>query len=122
MSAPIEEEIRAAASMASLALAILVFFTNLRRESLDTYLARVTPLGWRTVAEALPDVFLTLLTAVAVVAMAPLCFDSFSLGDVGSRPGVLPTMFALIWFGFALLLAFQIWMVGRRLWAAVSAR
>jgi hypothetical protein len=122
MTTPIEEEIRAAASMASLALAILVFFTNMRRESLKTYLARVTPFGWRTVADALPDLFLTLLTGVAVVAMAPLCFESFSLGDVGSRSGVLPTMFALIWFGFALVLAFQVWMVGRRFWAAVSAR
>jgi hypothetical protein len=122
MPAPIEEEIRAAASMASLALAILVFFTNMRREALQKHLERVAPFSWRTVADALPDLALTLLTAIAVVAMAPLCFDSFSLGDVGRRSGVLSTMFALIWLGFALVLAFQIWMVGRRFWAAVSAR
>jgi hypothetical protein len=94
----------------------------MRRESLETYLKRVTPLSWRTVAEALPDLVLTLLTAIAVVAMAPLCLDSFSLDDVGSRTGVLSTMFALIWLGFTLVLAFQVWMVVRRLWAAVSAR
>ena len=122
MPTPIEEEIRAAASMASLALAILVFFTNMRRESLERYLARVTPFGWRTVADALPDLVLTVLTAIAVMAMAPLCFDSFSLDDVGKRSGVLSTMFALIWLGFTLVLAFQVWMVGRRFWAAVSAR
>lgn len=48
MPTPIEEEIRAAASMASLALAILVFFTNMRREALERYLARVTPFGGRS--------------------------------------------------------------------------
>jgi hypothetical protein len=99
-----------------------VFFTNMRRESLEMYLARVTPFGWRTVADALPDLVLTVLTAIAVVAMAPLWFDSFSLNDVGRRSGALSTMFALIWFGFALVLAFQVWIVGRRFWAAISAR
>jgi hypothetical protein len=122
MPTPIEEEIRAAASMASLALAILVFFTNMRRGSLERYLTRVTPFGWRTVADGLPDLVLTILTAIAVMAMAPLCFDSFSFDDVGKRSGVLSTMFALIWLGFTLVLAFQVWMVGRRFWAAVSAR
>jgi hypothetical protein len=119
---PIEEEIRAAASMASLALAILVFFTNMRREALERYLARVTPFGWRTVADALPDLVLTVLTAIAVVAMAPLCFASFSLDELGTHPGALPTLFALIWLGFTLVLAFQVWLVIRRFWAAVSAR
>jgi uncharacterized membrane protein len=122
MPTPIDEEIRSAASMASLALALVVFFTNMRRESLGKYLERVTPFGWRTVADALPDLVLTVLTAIAVTAMAPLCFDGFALDDVGKRSGVLSTMFALIWLGFTLVLAFQVWMVARRFWAAVSAR
>jgi hypothetical protein len=122
ISATVDNEISAAASMASLALAILVFFTTMRREALKTYLERVSPFSWRTVADALPDMFLTLLTGAAVVAMAPLCFDSFSLGDVGTRRGVLPSMFALIWLGFVVLLAVQLWMVGRRIWAAATTR
>jgi hypothetical protein len=113
MLATLEEEIQAAASMASLALAILVFFTNMRRESLKTYLERVRPFGWRTIGDALPDLFLTVLTAGAVLAMAPLCFDSFSVSELGTRAGVLPSMFALIWLGFVILLAFQVGMVGR---------
>lgn len=117
----LDEEIRAAASMASLALAILVFFTNMRRDSLAKYLEVVSPFGWRTVADALPDLFLTALTTVAVVAMAPLCFDSFSVRTVGSRSGVLPTMFALIWLGFLLVLVFQLWMIVRRFYAAATA-
>ena len=108
--------------MASLALALVVFFTNMRRESLKRYLERVTPLGWRTVTDVVPDLVLTALTGTAVLAMAPLCFDAFSLGDVGKRSGVLSTMFALIWLGFSLVLAFQLWMIVRRFWAAVSAR
>jgi hypothetical protein len=108
--------------MASLALAILVFFTNMRRDALKAYLEEVDALGFRTIADALPDIFLTLLTTAAVVVMAPLCFESFDIGKVGSRGGVLPSMFGLIWLGFVLVLAFQVWMVGRRFHAAVKAR
>lgn len=122
IAATVEDEIRAAATMASLALALLVFFTNVRRDVLKEYLKEVDPLSTRTLVEATPDLLLVLLTAGAVVAMAPLCFDSFDLGDVGRRSGVLPSMFGLIWIGFTLVLLFQLSMLWRRFGAAIKAR
>jgi hypothetical protein len=122
IAATVDDEIRAAATMASLALALVVFFTNVRRDVLKDYLKEVDPLSTRTLVDALPDLLLALLTAGAVVAMAPLCFDSFDLGKVGRRSGVLPSMFGLIWLGFALVLLFQLSMLWRRFSAAIKAR
>jgi hypothetical protein len=117
----VTDEIRAAATMASLALALLVFFTNVRRDALKTYLAQVQPFGARTVWDALPDLVLAVFTAAAVVSLAPLCFDTFQLDEVGRRSGVVPSMFGLIWLGFVLVLGFQLWMLGRRFFAAITA-
>lgn len=114
----VDDEIKAVASMASLALALLAFFTNVRRESLKDYLKAVDSFSRKTVIAALPDVFLVLFTGAAVLAMAPLLFDSFSLGDVGTRAGTLSSMLGLIWLGFILLLVFQTWMIVRRFRAA----
>jgi hypothetical protein len=77
----VDEEIRAVASMASLALALLAFFTNMRREALASYRKKVSPFNLRTVGDALPDLLLALFTGGAVLAMAPLCFDSFHPTD-----------------------------------------
>ena len=120
--ATVEEEIRAAASMASLALAILVFFTNVRREALAKYLANVDPISPKTLVAAAPDFLLAGLTGIAVVAMAPLCFDTFDFGELGRRSGAVPSMFGLIWFGFVLVLLFQLWMLYRRFAEGIKAR
>lgn len=122
IEATVEEEIRAAASMASLALAILVFFTNVRREALTKYLAEVDPFDVKTLVAAGPDILLALLTGAAVVAMAPLCFDTFDFGEVGRRTGAVPSMFGLIWLGFTLVLLFQLSMLWRRFREAIKAR
>jgi hypothetical protein len=121
IAAKVDDEIQAAATMASLALALLVFFTNVRRDSLKEYLKAVDPLGLATVRDAAPDLLLAGLTAAATLAMAPLCFATFDLGDVGHRTGVLASMFGLIWLGFILVLAFQVSMLARRFGAALKA-
>jgi hypothetical protein len=122
IASSVEDEIRAAATMASLALALLVFFTNIRRDSLKEYLKAVDALSFDTIRGALPDLALALLTAGAVVSMAPLCFASFDLDAIGRRSGVLPSMFGLIWLGFVLVLLFQLWMLGCRFSPAIKAR
>src|SRR4051812_26526696 len=121
-AATVEDEIRAAASMASLALAILVFFTNVRRDALTKYLEDVDPFDLKTVVAAGPDIALALLTGAAVLAMAPLCFDTFNLGEFGRRSGAVPSMFGLIWLGFVLVLLFQLSLLLRRFREAVKAR
>ncbi len=104
----VDEEIRAVASMASLALALLGFFTNMRREALKEYRAKVKSIRPETFAKAAPDIALFLLTAGVVVVMAPLCFASFDLAAIGRRSGAVSSMFALIWLGFVVLLLFQL--------------
>jgi hypothetical protein len=116
-----EEAIRAVAPMASLALALLAFFTNMRREALAEYRKKVPRLSCQTVTGALPDLLLALFTAAAVGAMAPLCFDAFDFGEVGRMSGSVSSVFALVWLGFAVLLLFQMWMLASRVVEALKA-
>ncbi len=116
-----EEAIRAVAPMVSLALALLAFFTNMRREALSQYRKAVARFGLPTIVGALPDLLLALFTAAAVGAMAPLCFDAFDLGQVGRVAGAVSSVFALVWLGFVVLLLFQLWMLVTRIVEAVQA-
>lgn len=120
--ASIEEEIKTVAPMASLSLALLGFFTNLRFGALKTFLdGAIDSFGWGTVAGLLPDLCLALFTAAAVLVMAPLSFDAFSFGDIGERSATVSTMFFLIWLGFVALLVLQLTMAGVRLFKAITA-
>lgn len=110
----VDEEIRAIASMASLALALLVFFTNLRLSVLKEYRKTVEKVTCETVVSALPDLGLALVTGAALLVMAPLCFDSFSFAEVGHRAAAIPSMFALIWLGFVAVFIVQLGMVAIR--------
>lgn len=117
-----DEEIRAAATMASLTLALLGIFTNLRREALKEYLDAVNPFDWHTVIGLLPDLGLALLTGWAVAAMTPLCFDTFHFSEIGHRSGAVPSLFALIWLGFVVVLLLQLSFAVVRVVEAVKAR
>jgi hypothetical protein len=70
-AATLDDEIRAAATMASLALTLVVFFTNVRRDVLKEYLQEVDPLDLRTVRDASADLLLELPTVVAFGAAVP---------------------------------------------------
>jgi hypothetical protein len=115
------EEIRAAATMASLSLALLGIFTNLRRESLKEYLEVVTPFDKDTVFGLLPDLGLAALTGWAVLAMTPLCFDTFHFCEIGRRGGAVPSLFALIWLGFVVVLLLQLSFAVIRVVSALNA-
>lgn len=117
----VDEEIRAIASMASLALALLAFFTNLRLGALKEYRKEVEPFSRKTVVGALPDLGLAAFTGAAVLVMAPLCFESFSFGEVGHRSGAIASMFALIWLGFVAVLCVQLAMATIRFREACRA-
>jgi hypothetical protein len=107
--------------MVSLVLALLAFFTNMRREALSEYRKQVPNFGWETIVGALPDLLLVLFTAAVVLAIAPLCFDSFDLGDFGRVGGGVSSVFALVWLGFAVLLLFQLGMLVTRIVEALRA-
>jgi hypothetical protein len=116
-----DEDLRAAAGIASLALTLLTFFTNMRREQLKAYLEDTDPRGWKVLLDAAPDLLLAFLTGGAAVALAPLFVGTVDIGEVGRRAGVISTLFALIWLGFCAVFLFQLWTVGRRIVASVSA-
>jgi len=110
-----DEEIRAIASVASLALALLAFFTNLRFSALkEERGGTVEPFDSDTVLATLPDLGLAAFTGAAVFVMAPLCFASFHFGELGERSSAVPSMFFLIWLGFVAVLIFQLGMAVTR--------
>ena len=120
--ASIEEEIKTVAPMASLSLALLGFFTNLRFGALKELMKEgVASFDRKTVVGLLPDLCLALFTLAAVVVMAPLCFDAFSFDEFGQRSATLSTMFALIWLGFVALFVLQLTIGGIRLVKAIKA-
>jgi hypothetical protein len=107
--------------MVSLALALLAFFTNMRREALAEYLKEVPRFDRQTISGALPDLLLALFTAAAVGAMAPLCFAAFDLDKAGRVVGGVASVFTLVWSGFVVLLVFQLWMLFTRIVEALKA-
>ncbi len=116
-----DDDLRAAAGIASLALTLLTFFTNLRREHLREYLKDAESLSLKTVRDAVPDVVLALLTGGAAVALTPLLLDTFAFDQIGKRAGTVATLFGLIWLGFVAVFVFQLWTVIQRFWAAYDA-
>lgn len=102
-----DDEIKAVATMASLLLGLLVFFTGTRRTALEK-LGDIDAFSPKTVWTALPDIGLAAFTMIALSLMAPLLFDSFTLAEAWHRSGALVSMFGLIWIGFAAVLAVQL--------------
>ena len=111
------------ATMASLLLGLLFFFTNGRREVLSELEDEgIKALKCKTVLTALPDIGLATFTAMAVSVMAPLVFDNFSFTELWRRSGALVSMFGLIWLGFAILLLVQLSILWRRFLPAIKIR
>jgi hypothetical protein len=121
-SLPSDEEVRAIASMASLALALLAFFTNVRFNALKEERAGVVDsFNRKTAGNIALDLGLALFTGAAVLVMASLCFETFQFSELGHRVGAVSSMFALIWLGFVAVLLFQLGMALTRVCDAVSA-
>ncbi len=115
-----EDEIKSVATMASLLLGLLFFFTDGRLKALKE-LEGIKAFSRKTVLTALPDVGLAAFTAIAVSMMAPLVFDSFSFTDLWRRSGALASMFGLIWLGLTAILLVQLSILWRRFAGAIGA-
>ena len=115
------DDIRAIATLASVSLALLIYFSRERAEAAPSQIDALSP---KTFLELCPDFLLFLLSALPAVAMASLCFGGFSFSDFGHSSGALTSMFALVWFGFVALAGYQalriashLFKAGRNLWS-----
>ena len=111
----LEDEIRSVATMASIALALLVLFTNRRAGQLQEDNEQIKAVVRADVRRAAPDMALALSTLAAVIAMLPLFVDAADLGAYGTRDGVLRSLFSLVWIGFTALFGYQCSLIWRRL-------
>lgn len=116
-----DDDLRAAAGVASLALTLLTFFTNLRREALKKFQEDASPLSRETFAAAVPDIALPLLTGAAAITLTPLLLDTFEFDQVGRRAGTISSFFGLIWLGFVGMTCFQVLTLVQRFRAAADA-
>ena len=115
------DDIRGVAGFASLTLGLIGYLTNLRYSAFGEEQERIRSLRLRTLGEAAPDIALLFVALVALVAMAPL-LDAFELDQVGRRAGALPTLFALIWLGFAVIAGFELRLIVVRFRTAIRLR
>lgn len=105
----LDDELRALATFASIALALLALFTNRRTDRLkDNRKAGLKrwSAGGRRAATA--DVVLALVTVAALATMTPVFVDSFSLCDWFDRDHALASMFSIVYVGFAGVLVWQL--------------
>lgn len=114
------DDLRNVAGLASLTLALIGFFTTLRVNALRD--KSIGAWGWATFRDwALPEVLLLSVAVVALLTMAPL-LDAFRLSQFMRHAGALPTMFALIWFGFVGIAGIELWLIGSRMSTAWGNR
>ena len=116
----VDDHVKTLATMASLALALLVLFTTRRSQVLrDDEESGLGQLNW---SAALTDVALTCATVLCLVAMWSVFTDSFSIADWADSDHALRSMFSVIWIGFLVLAATQLTLVGRQVLAAAGNR
>jgi hypothetical protein len=118
--ATLEDELRAVATLASIALALLAFFTTRRAQTLsDDRKSGIGAFSRATVLAVLPELGLAAMTFGALAAMASLFADSWDLGRWTDRSHALESLFSIAYLGFAFLFAFQVGLVCLRLVPAV---
>jgi hypothetical protein len=115
------DDIRNAAGLASLTLALIGFFTNRRADTLRRQRDSIPAFTTRTLGDLLPEAGLLVVTLVALVAMAPL-LDAFALDRVGHVDGAVPTLFTLIWLCFGGVALTQVYLIEERLRIALENR
>jgi hypothetical protein len=102
-------------SFASLGLALLVLFTNRRAESLegwqeDQRRTSKTRARW----DIALDGVLFVATLLLLSSLLPLLYSALGDLSVGRDRGAVRCLFVLVWFGFAVLLLFQGWVLHDR--------
>lgn len=108
-------ELKEVATMASVALALLGLFTNVRAKRYDEDIAEGLG-GWSkgAVLQLLLDLGLAVITFAACAAMWSLFSHAFSLSHWADRSHALRSLFTIIYVGFGLLLAYQLSLTVRR--------
>jgi hypothetical protein len=111
----IEDEIRGVATMASIGLALLTFFTNRQADTLATLRADLQAYDAGEVRrQLLRDGLLVLLTAGGYSGLAPLVVPVLDGLQLFARAGALRTLFLVIFLGYTALLLFQVSVLWRR--------
>lgn len=117
----LDDQVRAATTLASITLALLTLFTTRRWEKLAADRAKgIGSLNRKIVGVAVVDSVLALATFGALAAMSTLFWDSFDLCAWTRRSHVVESLFSLAYLGFAVIFVWQIGMVAWRL--AVATR
>ena len=108
-------ELKEVATMASVALALLGLFTNVRAQRYSQELAGgIGALNKRAVLQLLLDCGLAVITFGACAAMWPLFSRAVSLSHWADGQHALRSLFAVMYLGFALLLVYQLSLAFRR--------
>lgn len=114
-----DDELRALATFASIALALLALFTNRRTDKLaDERESGLRP--WSSAEgkkRSAADVALAVATLAALATMLPAFVESVDFIDWFDRARSLESMFSLVYFGFAGVFAWQL----ANVWARISA-
>jgi hypothetical protein len=120
-AATLDERVRAAATLASITLALLTLFTTWRARKLaEDKASGIGRLSSRTLLAVLLELLLATATFGALAAMSRLFRDSFSLAHWTDRDHVVESLFSLAYVGFAALFVVQVVLVGWRV--VVAAR
>jgi hypothetical protein len=115
------DDLRNAAGLASLTLALIGFFTSRRAETLKRQRDSIPAFTKRTIADVVPEAGLLVVTVVALVAMAPL-LDAFAVDRIGRVDGAIPTLFTLIWLCFVGIALTQVYLIEERVRVALENR
>jgi hypothetical protein len=119
ISAPaaIDDQLKAVADFAAVALAILTFFTSWRATQLASDLRQIGSLDWKIAGQVLVDLALAAITFLACAAMASSFGASWtwSWAQWTSGSHVLQSLFSIIYLGFALVLLAQLGLIVGRL-------
>lgn len=106
----LDDELRALATFASIALALLALFTNRRTDKLaEERESGIKPWSTREgKMRAIADVALAGITISALATMFPAFADSIDLVDWFDRAHTLASMFSLVYVGFVGVFVWQL--------------
>jgi len=112
----LDDQVRAAATLASIILALLTLFTTRRAQKLAAdRVVGIGALSLTTVLTVIPDLVLAMATSAVLAAMSHLFFDSFSIRHWTDRGHVVASLFSVAYLGFVALFFLQVGLAGWRL-------
>jgi Zn-dependent protease len=110
----LDDTIKGVASMASISLALLTLFTTRRTEAVARAEENLAAFSREELRGGLVvDALLTLVTGIALAAMAPLLVSALDGLQFGHQAGALRTIFVVVWVAFLGLVVYQVRLVVR---------